>query len=147
MPKFTASVCINRSPQDTFYFLSQPDNFQHWMPNVHSAAWTSSGAPGIGSTATAIMKMAGKETALQVEITQWDPPSRWDFKILNPVFPLKVMEHAHRLQPDGGGTRVTVDGEYEVVGLLRFAAGSMGKMAAKRNGQGLNTAKQLLEAG
>jgi carbon monoxide dehydrogenase subunit G len=147
MPQFTASVCINRSPQDTFDFLSKPDNFRHWMPSVHSAAWTSGDEPGIGSTVTAIMKMAGKEMALRVEITRWDPPNRWDFKILNTVFPLKVMEHAHRLQPDGGGTRVTVDGEYEVVSLLRFAAGSMGKMAAKRNGDGLNAAKQLLEAG
>jgi uncharacterized protein YndB with AHSA1/START domain len=147
MPKFTASVCINRSPQDTFDFLSKPANFPRWMPNMHSAAWTSSGEPGIGSTVTAIMKMAGKEMALLVEITRWDPPNRWDFKILNPVFPLKVMEHVHRLQPEDGGTRVTVEGEYEVVSLLRLAAGSMGKMAAKRNGQGLHTAKQLLEAG
>ena len=147
MPKFTASVCINRSPQDIFDFLSKPDNFQQWMPNMQSAAWTSSGEPGIGSTVRAIMKMAGKEMELLVRITRWDPPNRWDFKILNPMFPLKVMEHVHRLEPEDGGTRVTVDGEYEVVNRLRFAAGLMGKMAAKMNGRELNKAKQLLEAG
>jgi uncharacterized protein YndB with AHSA1/START domain len=146
MPKFTASVCINRSPQDIFDFLSKPENFQQWMPNMQSAAWTSSGEPGIGSTVRAMMKMAGKEMELLVKITRWDPPNRWDFKILNPVFPLKVMEHVHRLQPEDGGTRVTLDGEYEVVSRLRMAAGLMGKMAARMNGRELNKAKQLLEA-
>jgi hypothetical protein len=37
-------------------------------------------------------------------------------------------------------------GEYELVGMLRFASGLMGKTATKSNGHELNTAKQLLEA-
>jgi carbon monoxide dehydrogenase subunit G len=50
MKKFTVSVLINRSQQDVFDFLSNPVNFQRWMPIMQSAAWTSSGEPGIGTT-------------------------------------------------------------------------------------------------
>jgi carbon monoxide dehydrogenase subunit G len=50
MGKFTLSVFINRSQQDVFDFLSNPANFQRWMPIMQSAAWASSGEPRIGTT-------------------------------------------------------------------------------------------------
>jgi hypothetical protein len=53
----------------------------------------------------------------------------------------------YRLEPEDGGTRVSQVGEFEMVSILRFAAGLMGKFAAKLNGSELNTAKQLMEAG
>ena len=145
MQKFTVSVIINRSPQDVFDFLSNPVNFQQWMPLMQSAAWTSSGEPGVGTTGRGIMKMAGQEKELLVEVTRWDPPNRWGFKIINAQFPVEATDYVYRLEPEDGGTRVTLDGEFEMVGILRFTAGLMGKMYAKSNGHELNTAKQLLE--
>jgi len=62
-------------------------------------------------------------------------------------FPFEFTEYVYRLEPEDGGTRVTLDGEFEMVSILRFAAGLMGKIYAKSNGHELNTAKQLLEAG
>jgi len=81
--KFTVSVLIDRSQQDVFNFLSNPVNFEQWMPLMQSAAWTSSGAPGVGTTGRGIMKMAGREMELLLEVTQWDAPNRMGFKILN----------------------------------------------------------------
>jgi uncharacterized protein YndB with AHSA1/START domain len=147
MGKFTVSVFINRSPQDVFDFLSDPAIKHKWMPMLESAAWTSSGEPGVGSTMGAIMKMAGKETEMQLEITQWDVPNRYGYKVLTVQFPLKAMVHTFRLEPEAGGTRVSQVGEFELVSILRFAAGLMGKMATRMNGNELNTLKQLLEAG
>jgi len=68
------------------------------------------------------------------------------FKILNVQFPLEFTEYVYRLEPEDGGTRLTLDGEIELVSMLRFAAGWMSKMYVKSNGNELNTAKQLLEA-
>jgi uncharacterized protein YndB with AHSA1/START domain len=147
MREFTASVFIKCSPHDVFDFLSNAANFQQWMPLMQSAAWTSSGEPGVGSTARGIMKMAGREMELRVEVTRWDPPNRWGFKILNVQFPMKATDYVYRLEPEDGGTRVTLDVEFEMVGILRFAAGLMGRLYAKSNGNELNTAKQLLEVG
>jgi carbon monoxide dehydrogenase subunit G len=147
MQKFTVSVCINRSQQDVFDFLSNAANFQRWMPLMQSAAWTSSGEPGVGTTGRGIMKMAGREMALLLEVTRWDAPGRLGFKILNNPFPLEAMEYVYRLEPEDGGTRLTLDGEIEMVHFLTFAGGLMGKMYVKSNRNELNTAKQLLEAG
>jgi len=91
--------------------------------------------------------MAGREMELLLEVTRWDAPNRLGFKILNVQFPIEASEYVYRLEPEDGGTRLTLDGEFEMVGILRFAAGLMGKMYVKSNGNELNTAKQLLEAG
>ena len=84
---------------------------------------------------------------LLIEVTRWDPPSQMGFKILNTQFPVESTEYVYRLATEDGGTRVTLDGEFEMVGVLRFAGGWMGKMYTKSNGHELNTAKKLLEAG
>jgi uncharacterized protein YndB with AHSA1/START domain len=147
MHKFTTSVFINRSPQRIFDFLSNPVNFERWMPMMQSAMWTSSGEPGVGTTGRGIMKMAGREMELLLEVTRWDVPGRLGFKILNNPFPMEAMEYVYRLEPEDGGTRLTLDGEFELVRVLRFAEGLMGKMYVKSNRNELNTAKQLLEGG
>jgi uncharacterized protein YndB with AHSA1/START domain len=147
MQKFTVSVFINRSQQDVFDFLSDAANFQRWMPMMQSAAWTSSGEPGVGTTGRGIMKMAGREIELLLEITRWDAPNLLGFNILNNPFPLEALAYVYRLEPEDGSTRLTLDGEFEMVRFFRFAAGPMGKMYVNSNGKELNTAKQLLEAG
>jgi ribosome-associated toxin RatA of RatAB toxin-antitoxin module len=147
MQKFTASVLVNRSQQDVFDFLGDVANFQQWMPLMQSAAWTSSGEPGVGTTGCGIMKMAGREMELLLEVTRWDKPNRLGFKILNNPFPLESMEYVYRLEPEDGGTRLTLNGEIEMVRFMMFAEVWMGKMYVKSNRNELNTAKQLLEAG
>lgn len=146
MQKFTVSVFLKRSQQDVFNFLCNPAYFHQWMPLMQSAAWISNGEPGVGATGRGIMKMAGREMELLLEVTQWDPPERIGFKIINVQFPVEATEYVYRLEPEEGGTRVTLDGEIELVRLLKFATGWMGKMYVKSNGKELNTAKQLLEA-
>ena len=145
MSQFTVSVLINRSQQDVFDFLSDAANFQRWMPMMQSAAWTSSGQPGVGSTGKGIMKMAGREMVLQLEITQWDEANRLGFKILNSPFPLKALEYVYSMEPENGRTRLTQDGEFEMVRFLKFAAGPMGNMYVNSNQKELNNVKQLLE--
>ncbi len=147
MQKFTVSVFIKCSPQDVFDFLSNAANFQRWMPHMQSATWTSSGEPGVGTTGRGVMKMAGREMKLMLQITRWDAPDRLGFKILNVPFPLEATQYVYRVEPEHGGTRLTLDGEIELVPFLRFATGWMGKMYVKSNGHELNTVKQLLEAG
>lgn len=147
MGKFTISVFINRSQQEVFAFLSNPSIKHKWMPILKSAAWTSSSEPGVGSTVRAMMKMAGKETEMRLEITQWDVPNRYGYKMLAVPFPMKAMAHSFRLESQDGGTRVSQVGEFEMVSILRFATGLMGKFATKLNVSELKTLKQLLEAG
>lgn len=82
---------------------------------------------------------------LLLDVTRWDVPSRLGFKILNNPFPMEATEYVYRLEPEDGGSRLTLDGEIEMVRFLRFTEGWMGKMYVKSNRNELNTAKQLLE--
>lgn len=91
--------------------------------------------------------MAGREMGLMLEVPRWDAPNRLGFKILNVPFPLEDTQYVYTLEPEDGGTRLTLDGEIEMVRLLRFATGWMGKMYVKSNGHELNTVKQLMEVG
>jgi ribosome-associated toxin RatA of RatAB toxin-antitoxin module len=146
MQKFTVSVFINRPQQDVFDFLSNAANYPQWMPLLQSGEWASAGEPGVGSTFKGTMKVMGKEMALETEITRWDSPNCLSMKFLKAQFPFESMEYVYKLKAENGGTRVTLDGEYEMAAMLGFAAGLMGKTAAKSNGNELNTLKQLLEA-
>jgi carbon monoxide dehydrogenase subunit G len=92
MGRFTVSVFIYRPQQDVFDFLSNAENFQRWMPLMQSATWTSSGEPGVGTTGRGVMKMAGREMELLLEITRWEAPGLLGFKILNVPFPLEATE-------------------------------------------------------
>ena len=83
---------------------------------MQSAAWTSSGEPGAGSTRGTI-KMAGQDTELQLKITRWEPPRRYGLKILNEQLPFETTEYVYRLEPEDGGTRVILECESEWVGL------------------------------
>ena len=115
MAMFTFSVFIDRPQQEVFDLLSNPGNLQQWPPLMQPAAWTSSGAPGVGSTGREIMKTAGQDTALQFEVTRCDPPNRYEIKVLNVEFPFEVMRYGYTLEPEDCGTRVTLDCESEWV--------------------------------
>ena len=82
MGKFAVSVLIDCPQQDVFDFLSNAANFQRWMPLMQSAKWTSSGEPGVGTTGRGLMKMAGREMELLLEVSQWDAPNRWASRFL-----------------------------------------------------------------
>ena len=113
MAMFTFSVFINRSPQEVFDLLSSPLNCHQWIPPMQSAAWTSGGETGVGSTGRGIVNVAGEEMELQLEITRWDPPNCYGIKILNVQFPFEFTEYLYTLEPVDGGTRVTLEGGSE----------------------------------
>ena len=57
--------------------------------------------------------MAGQDTELQLEITRWEPPKRYGIKIINVQLPFESTEYVYRLEPEVGGTRVTLEGGSE----------------------------------
>ena len=147
MGKFTISVFINRSQQDVFEFLTNPANLSKWNSNFASAKWTSSVAPGFGSTYKVLAKMSGGEKEGLFKITQWDPPQRYSYKSISRLpFPIEIIESVVTLAPKGNGTQITFESQFGLVGMLKFAEGMFSKLAAKGDGDNFDTAKRLLEA-
>ena len=114
---FTVSVFINRPQQEVFDLLVAPVNIHEEMPLMQSAAWVSSGEPGVRLTGGGRMQMLRHETEILPKITQWDPPYRYGIKILNEQFPFESTQYLYTLEPEADGTRVTLDCESEWVHL------------------------------
>jgi hypothetical protein len=117
MAMFTFSVLIHRSQREVFDLLSNPVNLHQGMSLMQSAAWTSSGELGVGSTGRGIMKMVGQDTEFLPEVTRWDPPNCYGIKILNEQFPFESTEYLYKLEPEEEGTRVTLEVGSEWVSL------------------------------
>jgi len=147
MGKFSVSVYINRSQQDVFDFLSDPANLSKWSSAFESAEWTSSDAPGIGSTYRVSARILGAKKEGLFEVVQWDRSNRYSYKIKQRAFPIERMETAITLEPKNSGTEVTFESQFEIVGVLKFADGVFARMGKKQDGSILDTAKRLLEEG
>lgn len=117
MAMFTLSFLIERPQQEVFDLLSNPGNIHPWPPLTPSAARAFNGALGVSSTGRGIRKTLGQDTELQIEVTRWDSPNRYEIKVLNAEFPFEVMRYGYTLEPEGCGTRVTLDCESEWVRL------------------------------
>jgi hypothetical protein len=147
MRKFTLNIFINRSQQGVFNFLTDPANLSKWNSNFASAEWTSSNAPGFGSTYRVLAKMSGDKNEGLFEITQWDPPQRYGYKSISSLpFPIESIESTVTLVPKENGTQITFESQFGLVGVLKIAEGMFRKLAEKGDGANFDTAKRLLEA-
>jgi hypothetical protein len=147
MQKFALSIFINRSQQDVFDFLSNPANLSKWNSNFTSAKWSSSDAPGTGSTYQVLAKVSGKENEGLFEITQWSPPHRCGYKSISKLpFPIESIESVITLVPTKNGTQLTFESQFGLAGVLKFAEGIFKKLAENGDGKNFDTAKRILEA-
>lgn len=147
MGKFTLNIFINRSQQDVFDFLSDPANLSKWNSNFASAEWTSSNAPGLGSTYRVLANMPGGKNEGLFEITQWDPPQRYGYKSISSLpFPIESIESTVTLVSKENGTQIIFESQFALVGVLKVAEGMFRKLAEKGDGNNFDTAKRLLEA-
>ena len=147
MGKFTLSVFVNRPQQEVFDFLSDPANLSKWSSAFESAEWTSSDAPGIGSTYRVSAKLLGSKKEGLFEIVQWDRPNCYSYKMNQRAFPLERMESVITLSPKNNGTQVTFESHFELVRILKFAEGFFANMGKKQDGSNFEIAKKILEAG
>jgi carbon monoxide dehydrogenase subunit G len=143
MATFTVSVFINRSPQDVFDFMTNPANFAQWQSGTKSAKWASEGPVGVGSKFNSVGEMMGRETKMDLEITQWDPPQVWGIK--GASGPMKF-EAISKFESKDGGTQVTQTFEGEVGGFFSIAEGLAIKQLQKQIETDGNALKKLLEA-
>ena len=146
MGQFSLSVFINRSQRDVFDFLSNPANLSKWDSDFESAKWTSSDAPGIGSTYRASGRRLGSEKDGWFEIVQWNRPDHYSYKVKERMFLFEHAETTITLKPKDNGTEATFESQFEIVGRLKFAEGFVARLGKKRIEGNLNTAKRLLEA-
>jgi hypothetical protein len=114
------------------------------MSGTESAAWTSNGSPGVGSTYKGVFIFLGRRLEGQVEVTQWERPYRYSFKTVSGPIP---SENTTKFEPQGDGTLVTHTTQLEIGGVFRLAEGLVGKQLEKLYETNNAALKLLLEAG
>jgi hypothetical protein len=147
MGKLALSICINRSQQDVFDFLSNPANLPKWSSAFESAEWTTNDAHGVGSTYRVSARLFGFRKEGLFEIVQWDRPNLYSYRMNARAFPIERLESTIMLKPKNDSTQVTFESQFEIVGVLKFAEGYFAKMGEKQDGKNFDIAKRLLEAG
>jgi len=143
MATFTVTTFINRPVQDVFDFMTNPTNFAQWQSGTKSAKWASEGSVGVGSIFNSTGEMMGREMKMDLEITQWSPPTVWGIK--GQSGPMKFGAIS-KFESKDGGTQVTQTFEGEVGGLFSIAEGLAIKQLQKQVENDGNTLKKLLEA-
>jgi carbon monoxide dehydrogenase subunit G len=143
MYKIESSVYINRPPQDVFDYVTNPANNAQWMSSTESAAWTSDGLPGIGSTYIGVFNFLGRKLEGEVEVTGWNPPNSWSFKTAGPI----SAKTTAKFEAQGSGTLVTHTSLVEIGGFFQLAEGLVGKQLEKVYETNNAALKLMLEAG
>jgi hypothetical protein len=145
MFKTQASVTINRSKQHVFDYVTDPANRTRWQDSAVSAEWTTEGPPGVGSTQESVSKFMGRKTALISEVTNWDPPNSYGFRVIKGPMSFQFQGNTVLETAGESGTELTVDIEAGFGGFFKLADGLMRKRFEKQMNTDLNALKLLLE--
>jgi len=73
MIKAKTSVIINRSVEDVFAFVSNPENSPKWGSGILEVEITSTGVAGVGATARTRRRFPGKQVEFHWEVTAYEP--------------------------------------------------------------------------
>ena len=144
MIAFEKSVFISRPQQEVFDFMSNPANDAQWQGSTEAAEWTSEGPPGVGSTKRSVIRFLGRKIEGTAEITTWDPPNQYAYKLFGGLVPFDVTV---KLESKENGTQLTVTFQGEFRGFFKMAEGLVAKRTEKELDTNHNALKLLLESG
>jgi ligand-binding SRPBCC domain-containing protein len=143
MPHAERTITINRPPDDVFRFFTTPSNDQSWRKGVKEIL--PEGPIAVGTKVHQVVAgPAGRPIAADIEITAYDPPSRYGFiAISGPARPVGE----YRFAPSGTGTEVMFSLNAELGGIKGLLLSRPVQSTMDAEMRALDTAKATLEAG
>jgi carbon monoxide dehydrogenase subunit G len=142
--RVTESISIARPPEDVWAVVSDLATHADWRPAIVELTQVSPGALAVGSRLREVLSWRGRELVLDDVVTALEPPRRlgisggWSAA----EFDLELV-----LEPDGDGTRVTMDWPLRPKSLLlRVAAPFLGGTMRKATREELELLKEYVEA-
>lgn len=145
MPSVTDSVDIAAAPEAAFAFVADaPGRATTFIAGLNRINNISTEQPGVGQSWDYEFNWFGLVVTGKSQCTAYEKPSRFQFETVtgNPS------TWTYRFEPSGGGTRVTLDVEYELPQrqLARFAAaGVLEQMNRNRVREIVDNLKALIE--
>ena len=142
----TASIEINRPPQDVFAYIEQLDRHGEWQPAILSARKDPAGPTRVGTRTIEKRRVPGGPREFTSVVTEHVPPRRFSFQGLDgPVRPRGTVI----VDPvgDGSRSRVTLQLEFVGHGIGKLFAMMARSAARKSVPQDQARLKDLLEKG
>ena len=136
MAPLTHTVEIDRSPQDVFAYVTDPERFPEWQEAVVRAHRIGDGPITQGTKVSLTRRMGRREQTMTSELTEYDPPRGYAFRVIDG--PVRALGEG-RFEPvdDGRKTRFTFDLDFEGHGIGKLLV----PLVVRRQ-----AAKELLES-
>lgn len=111
MPVVESTIHINRSPQDTFAFISDYERDPSWRSEVVEMIYQSPGPNGVGRLALEKSRVFGRRLETLTEVTEYEPDTKVVSRSISS--PTPVISYRF-VAPDGAGTRFTYRLEVDI---------------------------------
>jgi carbon monoxide dehydrogenase subunit G len=137
-------VEIMRPIDEVFAVLTDVTKTGRWYPAKVEEWWTTPPPHGVGSVRRARVTVMGRPVENDAVVTEHDPPHRAGMRGLSRSAPFHV---TLQFAPVDGGTRVMVDSEFELRGLLRLIGPPFVRNYERGWATGMSNLKRMMEAG
>ncbi len=137
------SVVINRPIEEVFDFVTDPAKRSQWQSATLEVRQTSEGPMGVGATMRLVIRIAGRQRKLTMEVTEYEPNRKYSAKSTSGPFPV---QGSYTFESVNGGTRLTFVGEAQLGGFLKLIEPLVRRRQQKRYEADYGKLKELLEA-
>ena len=120
-------------------------NAPKWTSNLNRVEKLDSGPPGRGTRYRYHLDLGGHKDQLEVEQDVYNKPRKCSGRFIKG--PLKGTWSYTYTQRKDGSTRLVYEMDYELGGVLRFAAGILGPQYAAGIRKNMQSLKKYIEAG
>lgn len=145
MKPIRQSIEVARRPEDVFSYATDFARFPEWQVGAVAASPIDGSPAGLGAQADVTRKVGPGRFARREVISRYHPPRTWTVQGVGG--PLRANVHG-TIEPvrDGSGSRVTIDMDFEGLGIGRFFIPSVARFAATRQlPKNLHNLKRVLE--
>jgi carbon monoxide dehydrogenase subunit G len=141
----TATVDVNRGPDEVFAYVTDPTRFAEWQDGVVSAHMESGELPRVGDKCFMTRRIGFAQRVVASEVTHVDPPRSWGVRGIDGPIRATVDVIVEDLGP-GQRSRVSIDIGFEGHGIGKLIVPLVIRpQAAKEMPANLKRLKQRLE--
>ena len=138
----SATVEIERSPEEVFGYVADPAHLPEWQSDVRHAAFDDPAGIRVGARGHEVRHVMGSDRSISWEITDYTPNERYGLRGVDGPVRAHIMLG---VTPSGRGTRLDYGIAFEGHGVGKLIAPMARKGAAKDLPATLERLKQTLE--
>jgi carbon monoxide dehydrogenase subunit G len=141
----TATVEVDRAPDQAFGYVTDPTRFAEWQNGVVTGHMEPSGTPTVGDKCLMTRRIGFTQRVFTSEVTHVDPPRTWCVRGIDGSIRATVNVTVENLD-DGQRSRISIDVDFEGHGIGKLIVPLVIRpQAAKEMPANLKRLKQRLE--